>query len=162
MAELTVKSVDYYYATMDDVPGQAAALLTILYEQGIEMQAFSVVPMGPSQTQLMIFPADPSKLVAMAKRASLSLVGPQYALLVQGDNELGALVGLHEKLAAADVNIYASTGVSDNHDGFGYLIFVRPEDFKKAATVAGVPQARSWHPKPVRSTPGPSRPPTED
>jgi hypothetical protein len=162
MAELSVNSVEYYYATMDDVPGQAAALLTILSEQGIDLQAFSVVPMGPSQTQLMIFPSEPSKLVAMAKRASLALVGPQYALLVQGDNELGALVDLHEKLAHANVNIYASTGVADLHGGFGYVIFVRPEDFKKAATVAGAPHARSWHPRPVKSTPGPTTPPTED
>lgn len=155
MPELSVTTVEYYYATMDDVPGQAAALLSILSEQGIDMQAFSVVPMGPSQTQLMIFPSDPSKLVAMAKRANLEIVGPQYALLVQGDNELGALVELHEKLASADVNIYASSGVADNSGGFGYLIYVRPEDFKKAATVSGVANARSWHPKVVSKTHGP-------
>jgi len=155
MSELSVTSVEYYYATMDDLPGQAAALLTMLSEQGIDMRAFSVVPMGPSQTQLMIFPSDPGKLVAMAKRANLPIVGPQYALLVQGDNELGALVELHEKLARANVNIYASSGVADSSGGFGYVIYVRPEEFKKAATVVGVANARSWHPRPVSKTHGP-------
>jgi hypothetical protein len=146
-----VRSVEYFYATMEDVPGQAAQLLTLLSEGGVDMLAFSIVPTGPAHTQLMMFPSAPAHLQAVAKRAQLELVGPQFALLVQGDNELGALVELHESLADAGINIYASSGVAATEGGFGYVVYVRPEDFKKAATVAGVPNVKSWVPKP----PGP-------
>src|SRR5215207_8085346 len=40
-----------------------------------------------------LFPEDPNKLVAEARAVGLSLDGPYHALLVQGDDELGALAG---------------------------------------------------------------------
>jgi hypothetical protein len=33
------------------------------------------------------------------------------------------------------VNVYNSTGVTDGRGGFGYLIYVRPEDIDRAAHV---------------------------
>ena len=59
------------------------------------------------------FPEDPAKLVDSAKRAGLVLDGPHRALLVQGDDELGALTRVHAKLGQAQVNVYASSGVTD-------------------------------------------------
>ena len=148
MSKTVVRSVEYFYASVEDRPGQAAELLALLAEGGVDLLAFSVVPTGASHTQLQIFPASSGQLQSVAKRANLALAGPHYALLVQGDNELGALVELHRKLAADNINIYASTGVADNHDGFGYVLYVRPEDFKRAATAASVPNPPSWHPQP--------------
>ena len=49
------------------------------------------------------------------------------------DLELGALVVVHEKLYRAGVNVYASTGVSDGHGKYGYVIYVREEDCERAA-----------------------------
>jgi hypothetical protein len=145
---LSVRSVEYYYATVLDRPGQAAELLTLLAGAGIELLAFSILPTGPTHTQLMLFPESPAQLIATAKRAGLELTGPQHALLVQGDNELGALVEIHRALADANINVYASSGVTDTKGGFGYVLYVRPEDFKHAATVAGVANVPSWRPEP--------------
>jgi hypothetical protein len=145
-AKVNVRSVEYYYAMVPDVPGQAAELLTLLAGGGVELLAFSIVPTGPTHTQLMIFPESPNQLLATAQRASLELIGPQHALLVQGDNELGALVSLHRALADADINVYASSGVTDTKGGFGYVLYVRPEDFRKAAQIAGVGPVPSWRP----------------
>ncbi len=135
---VSVRCVEYYYATVDDRPGQAAQVLQLLAESGVDLLAFSVVPSGATHTQLMLFPAVPMQLLTAAKRANLEMTGPQHALLVQGDNELGALVEIHQTLAKEGVNIYASTGVTDTHDGFGYLLYVRPEDFTRAARLCGV------------------------
>jgi hypothetical protein len=78
----------------------------------------------------------------------VELTGPHHALLVQGDNELGALVEVHRKLADANVNVYASTGVTDTRQGFGYLLYVKPDEFKAAATAVGVVGAPSYKPAP--------------
>src|SRR4051812_23029785 len=106
-----IQSVEYYYVTVQDRPGQAAELLKLLSEAGIDLLAFSITPTGPTHTQLMLFPAAPSQLAATAQRAQLAIIGPQQAILVQGDNEMGALVDIHRKLADANINVYASSGV---------------------------------------------------
>ena len=68
----------------------------------------------------------------------MTLDGPHPALLLQGDDELGALVEVHEKLYRANVNIYAAMGVSDGSGQYGYVIYVREEDCKRAAKALGV------------------------
>jgi hypothetical protein len=57
------------------------------------------------------------------------------ALLVQGDDELGALAGIHERLYEADVSVYASNGVTDGKGSYGYVLYVRPEECDRALKV---------------------------
>ncbi|UCE86633.1 MAG: hypothetical protein JSU66_02535, partial [Deltaproteobacteria bacterium] len=66
------------------------------------------------------------------------LDGPHPALLVQGDDELGALAGVHALLHEANVNVYASSGVTDGKGSYGYVIYVRPEDYERAAAALRV------------------------
>lgn len=145
--EVNVRAVDYYYTVVQDRPGQAAELLSLLSESGVDMLAFSIVPTGPTHTQLQLYPASTNQLITTAKRAGVELVGPQRALLVQGKNELGALVRIHRELAEEGVNVYASSGVTTPGGAFGYILYVRPEDFKKAAQTVGLGGVPSWRPK---------------
>lgn len=128
-----IRKVDYFYATVTDEPGTSYQLLTQLADLGINQLAFTAVPVGPNHTQLAIFPEDSAKLMEEGKRANLNLDGPHPAILVQGDDEMGALKGIHNKLFLANVNVYASTGVTDGDGSFGYLIYVRPGEFERAA-----------------------------
>jgi hypothetical protein len=57
---------------------------------------------------------------------------------VQGDDELGALASVHERLFEAGVDVYASTGVTDGRGSFGYVVYVREEQFELAAAALGV------------------------
>lgn len=85
------------------------------------------------RTQLTIFPEDTLKLEDEAKKDRIPLDGPHPALLVQGDDKLGALAEIHEKLYDAKVNVFASSGVADGRGGYGYIIYVRPEEYERAA-----------------------------
>jgi hypothetical protein len=134
----TIRRAEYFNATVVDQPGEAYRALSALESLGVSLLAFTAVPVGPDRTQLTLFPADPSKMAAEADKARMTLDGPHSALLMQGDDELGALVGVHEKLYRADVNVYASMGVSDGAGKYGYVIYVRQEDCKRAAKVLGV------------------------
>jgi hypothetical protein len=134
----SVRRVDYFYTTVKDQPGEAYRLLATLADLGVNLLAFTAVPIGPLHTQLTIFPEDTGKLTREAQRDSLVVDGPHPALLVQGDDELGALAGFHKRLSDAGVNVYASTGVADGGGAFGYIIYVRPEDYDKAVAVLGV------------------------
>ena len=129
----TIRRVNYFYATVRDEPGEAYQLLCRLAELGINLFAFTAVPVGPLITQLTLFPVDTATMTDIAKKAGMALDGPYKALLVQGDDELGALVGVHEKLYRANVNVYASNAVADGSGGYGYVIYIRPEEFDRAA-----------------------------
>ncbi len=78
------------------------------------------------------------KLQDAASKAGLALDGPHPALLVQGDDELGAFAGVHEKLYQASVNVYASTGVTDGRGSYGYVLYVRPDEYERAAAALKV------------------------
>ena len=129
----SIRRVEYYYTSVRDRPGAAYKLLAQMAEMGLNLVAFTAVPMGPMHTQLTIFPEDPARMSAMAQRAGMKVDGPHPAFLVQGDDELGALAEIHQTLYQANVNVFASTGVTDGSGTFGYLVYVRSEDFDRAS-----------------------------
>lgn len=127
-----VQAIDYFSTTVRDDPGEAYELLATLAGLGIGLVAFTAIPIGPRHTQLTIFPADSAKLANEARKDGLELDGPHPALLVQGDDELGALAELHLTLTKANVNVYAASGIADGRGTFGYVIYVRPEQYSMA------------------------------
>lgn len=127
-----IQAVEYFYATVRDQPGEAFQVLSRLADAGVDLLAFSAVPVGPGAAQLQLFPADSEPLLHYAGRSGMVLTGPQRALLVQGDDAVGALVEVHRALSDARVNVYASNGVSDGQGRYGYLVFIRPDEFNEA------------------------------
>ena len=134
----TIRPVEYFYANIRDVPGAAFELLSQLAELGVNLLAFTAVPTGPTTVQFAVFPEEPAKLVAEARNASLPLEGPHHALLAQGDDELGAFASVHERLTDAGVDIYASSGVTGNDGAFGYVVYVREDQFRLAVSALGL------------------------
>jgi hypothetical protein len=130
----SVRRADYFYTTVEDRPGEGHKLLTQLADVDVNLLAFAAVPIGPVHTQLTLFPDDAERMASAARKAGLALDGPHPALLVQGDDDLGALAGVHEKLFEAGVNVYASTGVADGHGSYGYVLYVRPDEYTRAAS----------------------------
>ena len=127
-----IRRVQYYFVSVPEEPSAACSLLTELSELGVSMLAFSAVPVGPMQTQLSLFPEDSSKLESVGRQAGIHLDGPHGALLVQGDDEMGALAKVHAELQRAGVQVYASSGVADGRGGYGYVIYVRGAELEKA------------------------------
>jgi hypothetical protein len=128
-----IRRVEYFHATVVDQPGESFKILSMLAGLGVNLLAFTAVPSGPDRTQLTLFPEDPSRMRREAESAGMPLEGPHRALLVQGDDELGALAVVHEKIYRVNVNIYASNAVTDGFGKYGYLVYVRPEDYERAA-----------------------------
>jgi hypothetical protein len=133
-----IRRVQYFNATVRDQPGEAYKLLTLLADLGINLVGFTAIPVGPTQTHLTMFPEDGAKMADAAKKSGLVLDGPNRALLVQGEDQLGALAAIHEKLYQAKVNVYASMAVASAADSYGYVIYVRPEEYERAATALEV------------------------
>jgi len=133
----SIRRVEYYYVTVQDRPGEAFALLSRLASSEVNLLAFGAMPMGPNCAQLTLFPEDVSQLARVAERAGLVLEGPHSALLVRGDDRLGALADIHARLSEADINIYASTGVTDGRGAYGYVLYIRPDEIDQAVAALG-------------------------
>ena len=133
-----IQRVEYFNATVRDRPGAAYAVLSQLAAAEVNLLAFSAVPVGPEYTQLVIFPEDAGMLARAAVEMKLDLTGPNRAFLIQGDDKLGAFADIHRALSEAQINVFMSSGVTDGRGGFGYIVYVRSEDFERAARVLGI------------------------
>ena len=133
-----IRQVEYFHTTVPDRPGEAFRFLSALADAGINLLAFTAIPVGILQTQLTIFPDDPGRLQAEGARIGLSLDGPHGALLVRGKDAPGALTEVHERLYEADVNVYASNGVAGSEGRYGYVIYIRPEEMARAVAALGI------------------------
>lgn len=129
---INVRAVEYFYTRIENEPDQAYQLLERLASEDVNLLAFSAVPFGPNHVELTIFPDLSANVESLFSQAGWSLTGPQHAILVQGDDRLGALAEIHKKLNDAGVRIYASTGVTDGQGRYGYVIYTKEGDHAAA------------------------------
>jgi hypothetical protein len=129
---MTVRRVDYFYVPVSGEVAAPSELLSALANRGINLLAFAAVPMGPQRTQLTLFPEDSGRFSTEAGRAALAADGPHPALLIQGDDELGALARVNQALADAGIAVFAASGVADGRGSFGYVVYLNPADVDRA------------------------------
>ncbi len=132
-----IRTVEFFYTTVRDQPGEACRLLAELASAEVNLLAFSVVPAGAGHTQLWLFPENVVGLARAAEKGGFDLTGPRRAFLIQGDDQLGALVEIHQKLCDANINVDASSGVTDGRGGYGYVLYVQRNKFDEAAVLLG-------------------------
>jgi len=134
---LNVRSVEYFYVRIEEDQDKAYALLEQLASEEVSLLAFSAVPFGPNHMELTIFPDRSDKFIQLARKQGWEAAGPQHAFLVQGDDHLGALADIQRMLVQADVKIYASSGVTDGAGRYGYVIYFKEDDYKRATQALG-------------------------
>jgi len=132
----TLRLVEYFYVTVPNKAGEGARALSTLKEAGVNLLAFSGFPSG-RRAQLDFIPADSAAFKQVAKQARWKVVGPKRGFLVQGDDRVGAIAELLDRLDSAKIGVTAMDAVSV--DGrYGAIFWVAPADLKKAAKLLGV------------------------
>ncbi len=134
---MTIRRIDYFYATVKDRPGEAFKMLSELAADHVNLLAFSAMPLGPESAQFTLFPESVDTLLRSAAEAGLVLDGPHAAILIQGDDRLGALADIHSRLYQARINVYAATCVTDGKGAYGYIVYVRPGDIETGLSALG-------------------------
>ncbi len=132
----TVRRVDYYYATAPDKAGEGARMLGVFRAAGVNLLAFHGFP-SARRTQLDFVPQDGAALVAAAKAAKIKLSKPKAVFYFEGDDRVGAMAGILDKLAAAKINVTATEAVSTTSGRFAGLLWVEPRHVKQAAQALG-------------------------
>jgi hypothetical protein len=147
MAE-TVRKIEYYYVETSNKPGEGAKVLAALRDAGANLLAFSGFPSG-RKSQLDFIPEDAVAFKAAAKKAGLKLSSKKTGFLVQGEDRLGAIAEIAEKLAGAKVNITAIDAVCAGAGRYGAILWVKAPDVRKAAKALGVSPVPASPPPPV-------------
>jgi hypothetical protein len=132
----TVRLVDYFYIAAPNKAGEGARALATLKDAGVNLLAFSGFPQG-RRAQMDFVPADPAAFKRAAKQAKWKVVGPKRGFLVQGDDRVGAVAELLERLGNAKINVTAIDAVSVVEGRYGAIFWVAPKDVKKAANLLG-------------------------
>ena len=137
---LEIKKVEYFNITIDGNAGEAYKLLSQFADSGVSLLAFKAVPVEHNRTRFSLFPNDSSKMKDGAKKAGLSLDGPNAALIIKSDSdEQGECADIFRKLSVVDINIDESSGIADIKNSYGVVLYLQnDEDCEKAITALKV------------------------
>ncbi len=133
--EKTIRVVEYFYAMVANKPGEAGRMLNTLKDAGVNLLAFSGFP-ERRRSQLDFIPADAAAFKQAARQAKWKTVGPKKGFLVQGDDRVGAIADILDRLDAAKINVTAIDAVAD--DGrYGAIFWVAAKDVQESAALLG-------------------------
>jgi hypothetical protein len=132
-----VRKINYTYVMVPHRPGKGVAVLGPLREAGVNLLAFSAFPAGGGRAQVDLVTDDMPGLRRVARRNGWRLKSVKRGFLVQGDDKVGAVHRLLEKLAAAKVNAIAADAVTAGKGRYGMILWVKPRDVARAAKALG-------------------------
>jgi hypothetical protein len=70
-----------------------------------------------------------------AKKSGLEIDGPHPALLIEGDDQSGALADIYEKLSQANITVNESSGIAGINGGYGVILYLDEEELEKAMAI---------------------------
>jgi hypothetical protein len=132
-----IRKINYTYLLVAHRPGKGVEVLGALREAGINLLAFSAFPAGSGKAQVDLVTDDLPGLRRIARRNAWRLKAVKRGFLVQGEDRVGALHRLLEKLAAAKINATAADAVTAGRGRYGMILWVKPKDFSRAARALG-------------------------
>ncbi len=133
--ERTIRVVEYFYAMVPNKQGEAGRMLNTLKDAGVNLLAFSGFP-ERRRSQLDFIPADAAAFKQAARQAKWKTVGPKKGFLVQGDDRVGAVADILDRLGAAKINVTAIDAVTA--DGrYGAIFWVAAKDVQESAALLG-------------------------
>ena len=133
----SIRRMDYFYAMVNDKPGQAAKIVEALAADGVGMLAFSGFPQGKKKSQIVFVPDDAKAFKKLAKKKGLKISKSRTGFLVQGEDRTGALSRIFGKLAGKRINVTAIDAVASGGGRFGAVLWVKQKNVKKAAKALG-------------------------
>ena len=131
-----LRKIDYFHVMIPNKAGQASKIASALATAGVNLLAFSGFPNG-KMTQLDLMPEDSAKLKRAAKKMGLKLSVKKSGFLYQGEDRVGAMTRVFDKLAAAKINLIAVDAVTSGKGRFGAIFWVKPQAVAKTAKLLG-------------------------
>ncbi len=130
----TIRKADYFSIKVSNRAGEGSRLMQGLREQGVSLLAFTGFP-DSGKAQVDFIPENTAALKKAARKMKLNLGKKKTVFLLRGEDRVGALVGVLDKLAAARINVIAMDAVSAGKGRYGAIFWVKPQAIAKAAKI---------------------------
>ena len=140
-----VHRVEYFTLTVEDKPGQASTLQKGLTRENVQLLGMLAFPAEKGRTQVDLVPEHPEDLRKAAKKVALELRGPKTAFLVHGQDRVGALSEIFQRLGDEGIGIRATLGVTCGANRFGALLWVAPSDVEATSRMLGATVLATHH-----------------
>jgi hypothetical protein len=137
MADI-VRRIEYFYTVVPNKPGEGAKVFDALKSEKVSLLAYLGFPTSWGRAQLDFVPTDKDAFLAIVKKAGIKLIGPKIAFLVQGDDRVGVVADLLNKLKQAQINVTAMQAVASGEGRYGAILWIKPGDIDKTAKALGV------------------------
>jgi ACT domain-containing protein len=131
-----IRKVVYFSMQVPNRPGIGVQMLGAIAKGRHNLLAFTGFPNG-AKAQVDFVPARPADFARGAKKAGVKLGKRKVAFLVQGEDRVGALVRVLDKLAKAKINMVAMDAVSAGSRRFGAIFWVKPKDVGRTSRLLG-------------------------
>ena len=131
-----IRKADYFSVQVSNRAGEGARLMKALRAHGVNLIAFTGFPSG-RKAQVDFIPENTAALERAAKAMKLGLGKKKTVFLMQGEDRVGALASVLEKLAAARINMTAMDAVCAGKGRYGAIFWVKPKDVARAARAVG-------------------------
>ncbi len=132
----SLRKVDYFYVMVPNRAGQGVKVLSALAKEGVNLLAFSGFPSG-GKGQLDLVPENSKSLQRAAKKLKLKLSKRKSGFLLQGDDRVGAMTSMLNKLAEAKISVTAVDAVTGGRGRFGAIFWVKPKSVARTARLLG-------------------------
>ncbi|MEW6441627.1 MAG: ACT domain-containing protein [bacterium] len=133
----TIRKKDYFKVGVADKPGEAARLLGALRDKGVNLLALTGFPRGRRRAQIDFVPENTAAFKRALKQAGVDAGEKKTVFLVQGDDKVGAMAEILEKLGKAGINVTTVDAASDGKGRFAALLWVKAEDVSKSSKLLG-------------------------
>jgi ACT domain-containing protein len=131
-----IRKVVYFSMQVPNRPGVGVEMLRSIAKGKQNLLAFTGFPNG-AKAQVDFVPAKPVEFARGAKKMGAKIGKKKIAFLVQGEDRVGALVRILEKLAKAKINMVAMNAVTAGSRRFGAIFWVKPKDMARTSRLLG-------------------------
>lgn len=131
-----IRKVVYFSMQVPNRPGVGLQMLKAIAKGRQNLLAFTGFPNG-AKAQVDFVPARPAEFARGAKKAGVKLGKKKTAFLLQGEDRVGALVRVLDRLAEARINMVAMDAVTAGGRRFGAIFWVKPKDVARASRLLG-------------------------
>lgn len=139
--------VHYFHISLPRKTGDAARVLDLLRDAGVNLMGVCTFPRGARRSQMDLIAEDSAALQRVAAEAGLALSDSKQAFVIQGEDRPGAVAAVLSTLAAANIRMISIQAVSSGNGAYGAMVWVEDADVESAeralgavpATITGMP-----------------------
>jgi len=134
----SIRQVDYFYVEVPDKSGEGTRLLASLKKARVNMLAFCGFPIAGGKAQIDMVPENSEAFLKVASQLGQKVSDRKRAFLIQGEDRVGAVSDIIEKLSAEGINIVGAQGLCAGTGRWGMILWVKPADYQRASKALGV------------------------